>query len=75
MQDHAQPFQSSTGVDLSRSGSYDHAKQLASELPGKSYSSSDGESRFLLPFSLLYIITCFLCNHLYCFPDDGDFLT
>ncbi|XP_027344282.1 polyadenylate-binding protein-interacting protein 3-like isoform X2 [Abrus precatorius] len=36
---------SSTGVDLSRSGSYDHAKQLASELPAKSYSSSDGESR------------------------------
>ncbi|TKY48297.1 Polyadenylate-binding protein-interacting protein 3 [Spatholobus suberectus] len=43
--DHTQSSQSSTGVDLSRSGSYNHAKQLASELPAKSYSPSDGESR------------------------------
>ncbi|KAK7325091.1 hypothetical protein VNO77_29167 [Canavalia gladiata] len=43
--DHPQSSQSSTGVDLSRSGSYDQAKQLASELPAKSYSSLDGESR------------------------------
>ncbi|RDX76156.1 Polyadenylate-binding protein-interacting protein 4 [Mucuna pruriens] len=43
--DITQSSQSSTGVDLSRSGSYDHAKQLASELPAKSYSSSEGESR------------------------------
>ncbi|KAK7261657.1 hypothetical protein RIF29_27973 [Crotalaria pallida] len=43
--DHPQSFQSSTGLDLSRSGSYDHAKQLASELPAKSYSSLDGENR------------------------------
>ncbi|QHN94863.1 polyadenylate-binding protein-interacting protein 3 isoform X2 [Arachis ipaensis] len=40
-----QSSQSSTGVDLSRSGSYDHAKQLASELPTKIYSSSDEENR------------------------------
>ncbi|KAJ1407124.1 LsmAD domain, partial [Sesbania bispinosa] len=37
--------QSKTGMDLCRSGSYDHAKQLASELPAQSYSFSDGESR------------------------------
>ncbi|XP_061365138.1 polyadenylate-binding protein-interacting protein 3-like isoform X2 [Gastrolobium bilobum] len=43
--DHPQSSQSSTGVDLSRSGSYDHAKQLASDLPAKSYSSLDGENR------------------------------
>ncbi|RZB84421.1 polyadenylate-binding protein-interacting protein 3-like isoform X1 [Glycine soja] len=43
--DHTQSCQSNTCVDLSRSGSYDHAKQLASELPAKSYSTSDGESR------------------------------
>ncbi|KAK7271996.1 hypothetical protein RJT34_28312 [Clitoria ternatea] len=43
--DHPQSSQSINSVDLSRSGSYDHAKQLASELPAKSYSSSDGESR------------------------------
>ncbi|XP_057455412.1 polyadenylate-binding protein-interacting protein 3-like isoform X2 [Lotus japonicus] len=40
-----QPSQSSIGVNLIHSGSYDHAKQLASELPAKIYSSSDGESR------------------------------
>ncbi|XP_047175974.1 polyadenylate-binding protein-interacting protein 3-like isoform X2 [Vigna umbellata] len=45
--DHTQSSQSSTSVDLSRSGSYDHAKQLASELPAISYSSVDGESRIL----------------------------
>ncbi|KAI4329137.1 hypothetical protein L6164_021433 [Bauhinia variegata] len=39
-----QSSQSSTGVDLSCSGSNDHAKQLASELPLRSY-SSDVESR------------------------------
>ncbi|KAL2968371.1 hypothetical protein AAZX31_15G026800 [Glycine max] len=43
--DHTLSSQSNTGVDLSRSGSSDHAKQLASELPAKSYSTSDGESR------------------------------
>lgn len=37
--------QSKTGGDLCRSDSYDHAKQLPSELPGQSYSFSDGESR------------------------------
>ncbi|XP_014500982.1 polyadenylate-binding protein-interacting protein 3 [Vigna radiata var. radiata] len=45
--DHTQSSQSSTSVDLSRSSSYDHAKQLASELPAISYSSVDGESRIL----------------------------
>ncbi|KAJ7951548.1 polyadenylate-binding protein-interacting protein 3-like [Quillaja saponaria] len=39
------PSQSSSGTDLSRSISHDHAKQLASELPFKSYPGSDGESR------------------------------
>ena len=68
VQDHPRSSQSSAGVDLSRSGSYDHAKQLASELPTKSYSSSDGESRYLLSLSLVYIISCFHCNHLYAFP-------
>ncbi|XP_019436516.1 PREDICTED: polyadenylate-binding protein-interacting protein 3-like isoform X1 [Lupinus angustifolius] len=38
-------YVSSTGVDLILSGSYDYAKQLASELPAKSYTSLDGESR------------------------------
>ncbi|KAK7335854.1 hypothetical protein VNO80_27946 [Phaseolus coccineus] len=45
--DHTPSSQSSTCVDLSRSGSYDHAKQLASELPAVSYSSVEGESRIL----------------------------
>ncbi|KAJ7963228.1 polyadenylate-binding protein-interacting protein 3-like [Quillaja saponaria] len=40
-----QPSQSSTGMDLSRTGSHDHAKQFASELPFKSYTGSDGGSR------------------------------
>ncbi|KAL2332243.1 hypothetical protein Fmac_019824 [Flemingia macrophylla] len=43
--DHTQSSQSSPGVDLICSGSYDHVKQLASELPAKSYSSLDGGSR------------------------------
>lgn len=43
--DQAQSSQSSTGLDLCRSGSYDHAKQLASELPLKTFSTSDGENR------------------------------
>jgi hypothetical protein len=47
MQDQAQSSQSSTGLDLCRSGSYDHAKQLASELPLKTFSTSDGENRFV----------------------------
>nr|XP_027192535.1 polyadenylate-binding protein-interacting protein 3 isoform X2 [Cicer arietinum] len=37
--------QSKTDGDLCHSGSYDHAMQLSSELPGQSYSFSDGESR------------------------------
>ncbi|CAJ1955489.1 unnamed protein product [Sphenostylis stenocarpa] len=45
--DHTQSSQSSTSVDLSRYGSHDHAKQLASELPSKSSVSGDGESRIL----------------------------
>ncbi|KAJ1424501.1 LsmAD domain [Sesbania bispinosa] len=49
--DHPQSSQSSSGVDLRRSGSYDHAKQLASELPAKIYSSSDGESSKLRMFN------------------------
>ncbi|KAK7294408.1 hypothetical protein RJT34_17297 [Clitoria ternatea] len=36
---------SSIRVDLCRSGSNDHAKQLASELPAQCYTFSDGESR------------------------------
>ncbi|KAK7402246.1 hypothetical protein VNO78_14357 [Psophocarpus tetragonolobus] len=43
--DHTQSSQSGTSVDLSRSGSYDLAKHLASELPAKSYPPLDGESR------------------------------
>ncbi|TKY64293.1 Polyadenylate-binding protein-interacting protein 4 [Spatholobus suberectus] len=43
--DHSELSQSSTGVDLCRSGSNDHAKQLASELPAQSCTFSDGESR------------------------------
>ncbi|KAF1882547.1 hypothetical protein Lal_00002725 [Lupinus albus] len=38
-------YVSSTCVDLILSGSCDYAKQLASELPAKSYTSLDGESR------------------------------
>ncbi|CAL5200045.1 unnamed protein product [Lathyrus oleraceus] len=44
--DHPQSSQSSTGVDLSSTCSYDHAKQFASAIPSKSYSSSDVEIRF-----------------------------
>ncbi|MED6161157.1 Polyadenylate-binding protein-interacting protein 3 [Stylosanthes scabra] len=43
--DHSQPSLSNTGVDLGRSRSDDHAKQLASELSTQNYSFSDGESR------------------------------
>lgn len=50
VQDFSQSTQSSAGVDLMRSGSLDHAKQLASELPAKSSPTSDAESRFLLTF-------------------------
>ncbi|KAK7389651.1 hypothetical protein VNO78_24870 [Psophocarpus tetragonolobus] len=42
--DHSELSQSSSGVYLCRSGSNDHAKQLASELPAQSCSFSDGES-------------------------------
>ncbi|KAH1149297.1 hypothetical protein GYH30_043728 [Glycine max] len=45
---HSELSQSSSGVDLCRSGSKDHAKQLASELPALSCSFSDGESRIQL---------------------------
>ncbi|CAI8592174.1 unnamed protein product [Vicia faba] len=44
--DHQQSSQSSTGVDLSSTCAYDHAKQFASAIPSKSNSSSDVESRF-----------------------------
>ncbi|XP_050873883.1 polyadenylate-binding protein-interacting protein 3 isoform X2 [Lathyrus oleraceus] len=37
--------QSKTGGDICLSGSYDHAKQLSSEVSGQSYSFSDAESR------------------------------
>ncbi|XP_045799940.1 polyadenylate-binding protein-interacting protein 3-like isoform X2 [Trifolium pratense] len=40
-----QSSQSSSGVDLNCSSAYDHAKQFLSEIPSKSYSYSDGESR------------------------------
>ncbi|XP_061364007.1 polyadenylate-binding protein-interacting protein 4-like isoform X2 [Gastrolobium bilobum] len=43
--DHSQSYHSSTGVDLCRFGSNDHAKQLASELPAQSFSFLDGQSR------------------------------
>ncbi|KAL4625516.1 hypothetical protein ACB092_05G032100 [Castanea dentata] len=43
--DQAQTSQSSTGLDLSRTGSYDHAKQLASEFLFKSVPASDSENR------------------------------
>ncbi|RHN76231.1 putative LsmAD domain, ataxin 2, SM domain-containing protein [Medicago truncatula] len=43
--DRPQSSQSNTGVDLSRSSAYDHAKQFTSEIPSKSYSFLDGESR------------------------------
>lgn len=71
MQDHPQSSQSSTGVDLSHFSAYDHAKQFASEIPSKSYSSLDGESRCYL--FLVYINTCFHRNDLYCFPEDFIF--
>ncbi|KAH1204409.1 Polyadenylate-binding protein-interacting protein 4 [Glycine max] len=45
---HSELSQSSSGVDLCRSGSKDHAKQLSSELPALSCSFSDGESRIQL---------------------------
>jgi len=39
-------------MNLCRSGSNDHAKQLASELPAQSCSFSDGESRCICrPYS------------------------
>jgi len=41
-------------MDLCRSGSNDHAKQLASEHPAQSCSFSDGESRYLLIFFFLF---------------------
>ncbi|CAK8535957.1 unnamed protein product [Lathyrus sativus] len=44
--DHPQSSQSSAGVDLSSTCAYYHAKQFESAIPSKSYSSSDGESRF-----------------------------
>ncbi|CAI8607939.1 unnamed protein product [Vicia faba] len=44
--------QSKTGGDI-HSGSYDHAKQLSSELSGQSYSFSDLESRFVLKSELV----------------------
>ncbi|XP_027335060.1 polyadenylate-binding protein-interacting protein 3-like [Abrus precatorius] len=43
--DHSQSSQSSTGVALCRSGSNDHAKQLAPEPPAQSCLVSDGERR------------------------------
>ncbi|XP_019448241.1 PREDICTED: polyadenylate-binding protein-interacting protein 3-like isoform X1 [Lupinus angustifolius] len=43
--DHPKLLQSSTGLDLIRTGSHGHAKKFASELPAKSYSSFNGESR------------------------------
>ncbi|KAF7814078.1 polyadenylate-binding protein-interacting protein 3-like isoform X1 [Senna tora] len=43
--DFPQSSQSSTGVDLSRSASHDHAKQLASELSAKSDPTLDAEIR------------------------------
>lgn len=43
--DHLQSSLQKTGGDLCPSGSYEHAKQLASELPGQNYSFSDGGSR------------------------------
>ncbi|KAG4939971.1 hypothetical protein JHK87_043842 [Glycine soja] len=49
---HSELSQSSSGVDLCRSGSKDHAKQLASELPALSCSFSDGESSADLQSSL-----------------------
>ncbi|XP_062087772.1 polyadenylate-binding protein-interacting protein 3 isoform X2 [Humulus lupulus] len=45
--DQAQSLHSSVGVDLSRSGSYDHAGQLASEPPFKGSSATTSESRIL----------------------------
>lgn len=51
VQDQAHSSQSSTALDVCRSGSHDHAKQLASELPFKSFPASDGESRFLFIFA------------------------
>ena len=56
MQDQAQSSQSSTGLDLSRTGSYDHAKQLASEFLSKSVPASDSENRFLL----ILLVNCYL---------------
>ncbi|XP_021628133.1 polyadenylate-binding protein-interacting protein 3 isoform X4 [Manihot esculenta] len=47
--DEAQCSQSSTSVDR-HSGSYEHASQLASELPSKSVSTSQSESRILENF-------------------------
>ncbi|XVE88654.1 hypothetical protein DITRI_Ditri19aG0086800 [Diplodiscus trichospermus] len=41
----ASPSQAAAGVDLIRSGFNDQARQLASELPSKSFSASDSESR------------------------------
>ncbi|KAK3220380.1 hypothetical protein Dsin_014350 [Dipteronia sinensis] len=44
--DEAQSSQSSIGADLYRSVSYDHARQMASEIPVKSVSTLDSGSRF-----------------------------
>lgn len=51
LQDQAQSSQSNVGVDLSRSDSYDHARQLASELAFKSSSTTASENRCLIDFS------------------------
>lgn len=48
LQDEAQASQLSAVVDLSRSSSHDHARQLASELPSRISSASDNESRLIL---------------------------
>lgn len=56
MQDQAQFSQSSTGLDLCRSSSNDHAKQLASEQPFKNFPISDGENRFLFDVFQLYVV-------------------
>lgn len=49
-QDYTQCTESNVAPDLCRSGTYDHARQLASEPPFKSFPSTAGESRFLFFF-------------------------
>lgn len=53
--DRPQSSQSNTGVDLSRSSAYEHAKQFSSEIPSKSYSSRMGKAGFRRTQFIIYV--------------------